>query len=404
MYEMFVGIDWASAEHAVHVEDSSGKRRAKFMVEHTEAGLDQMIRKLDVFGEPCAVPVAIERPDGLVVDRLLESGHPVIPVKPAAIKAFRSAETPSGAKSDPFDAQVIADYLRLRNEQLRMLQPFSEATLALRQTVRTRTRLVRRRVRATNHLSATLEALWPGAVAAFPTLDTQIGLAFLRRYPTPDAAGHLGIKRLEGFLARSGYGNRYRTAEVILDSLKSAPAGVSGTVASLGTEAVVLAQVEALDGLTKAIKDLDRAVESQLNNHPDGAIFSSLPRAGVINAAQILAEWGDCRQAYETADAIAALAGMSPVTRQSGKHHVVLFRWACNKWFRSAMATFADNSRHGSPWANDVYQRAMSRNKNNHAHAVRVLGRAWVRVIWRCWVDCMPYDVELHKAAKNLNS
>jgi len=49
--------------------------------------------------------------------------------------------------------------------------------------------------------------------------------------------------------------------------------------------------------------------------------------------------------------AVAALAGLCPVTKESGKHRAVHFRWACNKRFRQAITTFADNSRHASPWA-----------------------------------------------------
>ena len=113
---------------------------------------------------------------------------------------------------------------------------------------------------------------------------------------------------------------------------------------------MVLAQVEALISLCDAIRTLDRSIRSQLDEHPDAEIFLSLPHSGKINAAQMLAEWGNCREAYETPDVVAALAGMSPVTRASGKHRVVAFRWACNKWLRSSIATFADNSRHGSPW------------------------------------------------------
>lgn len=402
MHDAYVGIDWASTAHAVCALDETGRRRTRFAVDHTEEGLGDLVRRLGSLGERSRIPVAIERPDGVVVDRLLEAGHPVVPVKPAAIKAYRSGETPSGAKSDPGDAEVIAEYLRLRVDRLRVLAPFSEHTRALRHTTRTRTRLVRRRVRATNQLEATLGPIWPGAMAAFPDLTTQIAGRFLHRYPSPEAATHLGPKRMAGFLTRAGYsGGWQRSPETILALLRSAPAGAATGSLSEACEAVVLAQVEALEALAGAIRSLERAIDAQLDEHPDAETFLSLPHSGKVNAAQMLAEWGDCREAYETSDAVAALAGMSPVTRASGKHEVVLFRWACNKWLRSAVATFADNSRHGSPWAADVYRRAIDRGCE-HPHAVRILGRAWTRVIWRCWVDRRPYDPELHGAARTL--
>src|SRR6059036_2565865 len=97
---VFVGIDWASAVHAVCVLDPSGRKLAAFRVEHTADGLAGLVRRLARWGEPEAVPVAVERPDGRLVDALLEAGHPVVPVKPNAIKAWRDAEVLSGAKSD----------------------------------------------------------------------------------------------------------------------------------------------------------------------------------------------------------------------------------------------------------------------------------------------------------------
>lgn len=405
MYGTYVGIDWASAEHAVCVLDVGGERLDRFLVAHTGEGLDQLIRRLGSYGDRTEVVVAIERPDGLVVDRLLETGHPVVAVKPAAVRAYRSGETPSGAKSDRADAETIAEYLRLKAGRLKPLQPFSEETRALRQTSRTRIRLVRRRIRAANQLASTLEASWPGALAAFGDLNTDIAMRFLSRYPTPEAAAHLGPKRMQRFLDASGYSGHgwRRSGEQLIRTLRAAPMGVATGALTDGCEAAVIAQVNAVVGLRSGIKDLDRRIKTQLDEHPDAEIFLSLPHSGTVNAAQILAEWGDVRPAYPNPDSVAALAGMSPVTRQSGKHEVVLFRWACNKWFRQAMATYADNSRHGNEWANDVYQRARARGCD-HAHAVRILGRAWIRIIWRCWTDQRPYDPDRHGSLQKLTS
>jgi hypothetical protein len=90
------------------------------------------------------------------------------------------------------------------------------------------------------------------------------------------------------------------------------------------------------------------------------------------------------------------------LTKRSGKHTAVNFRWACDKRFRQAMTTFADNSRHASPWAADVYQAAIARGCD-HPHAVRILARAWIRVIWRCWQDGVAYDRAKHGAAARLS-
>jgi len=184
--------------------------------------------------------------------------------------------------------------------------------------------------------------------------------------------------------------------------LREAPASTTDDVLVEAVRDAVLALVTVLKALGAARKDLDRSVVAHLGEHPDAAIFTSLPRSGQINAAQMLAEWGDSRAAYDGPDAIAALAGMTPVTTQSGKHRAVHFRWACNKRFRKAMTTFADNSRHASPWAEHTYRQAIARG-HDHPHAVRVLARAWIRVIYRCWVDDTPYHPERHGNAVKLN-
>ena len=190
-------------------------------------------------------------------------------------------------------------------------------------------------------------------------------------------------------------------AAELLARLRAAPPGLCGTVEVEARRDAVLAMVRVLRALVAAIKDLDRAVVAHLGEHPDAEIFTSLPRSGRINAAQVLAEWGDCRPAYADAEAVACLAGATPVTKQSGKHTAVSFRWACNKRFRQAICTFADNSRHASPWAAKVYADALARG-HDHPHAIRVLARAWIRVIWRCWIDQVPYDPAKHGAAHKL--
>ena len=396
---LFIGIDWAAKTHAVCVLDASGKQIAAYTVEHSAAGFTGLTRRLAKLGDPAVAPVAIERPDGRLVDALLAAGHPVVPVKPNAIKTWREGEVISGAKSDPGDAHVIAEYLRLRAHHLRAAIPLTEHTTALRTVSRTRSELIQARVAATNQLSALLEGLWPGAKEIFADLSSAISLAFLHRYPTPAHAAHLGEKRMAAFLTKHGYSGR-RTPAQLLDRLRTAPAGTTSPAVGEALRDAVAAMVAVLTALTSAIRDLDRSVTAHLHQHPDGEIFTSLPRAGLINAAQIRAELAE-PGAYTGPEAISALAGLVPVTRASGRHRAVSFRWACNKRLRVAITTFADNSRHASPWAAHIYNRARDSGKD-HPHAVRILARAWIRVIWRCWTDQQPYDPTHHGGVQRL--
>jgi len=396
----FTGIDWATETHSVCVADAGGKITAEFTIEHSADGIATLIRRLARYGAPGDMPVAIERPNGRLVDLLLEAGHPVVPVSPNAIKTWRDGEVLSGAKSDAGDAAVIAEYLRLRQHRLKTAAPYSDETLALRTVVRSRGDLVEMRVAATNQLSALLEAHWPGAKAVFADVESPISLEFLTRYPTPASACRLGEKRMAAFLVKHGYSGR-RTAAELLARLRAAPAGTGREALAEALRDAVLAAVGVLTALNASVKSLDRSAAAHLGEHPDGKIFTSLPRSGQVNAAQVLAEWGDCRQAYDGPDSVAALAGCTPVTSQSGKHRSVHFRWACNKRFRVAMTTFADNSRHASPWAAKTYSDARASGKD-HPHAIRILARAWIRVIWPCWLNGIPYDPARHGAAAAL--
>ena len=222
----FTGIDWAAQTHAVCVMDAGGSIAAEFVIEHSADGIALLIGRLARYGEAGVMPVAIERPNGRLVDLLLEAGHAVVPVSPNAIKTWREGEVLSGAKSDAGDAAVIAEYLRLRQHKLKTAAPYSDETNALRTVVRSRDDLVAMRVAATNQLSALLDAHWPGAKAIFADVESPVSLEFLTRYPTPAAAAHLGEKRMAAFCVKHGYSGR-RTAAQLLARLRAAPAGAA---------------------------------------------------------------------------------------------------------------------------------------------------------------------------------
>jgi transposase len=153
--------------------------------------------------------------------------------------------------------------------------------------------------------------------------------------------------------------------------------------------------------LTTQIQALAAQIAEQLDLHPDAPIFTSLPRSGRVRAARLLAEIGDARGRFPTADSLACLAGVAPSTRQSGKVKIVSFRWGADKQLRDALCDFAGDSRHANPWAADLYRRARARG-HDHPHAVRVLARAWVDIIWACWTTNTPYDPAKHRALQRI--
>ena len=164
---------------------------------------------------------------------------------------------------------------------------------------------------------------------------------------------------------------------------------------------VTRALVATLNTLNEQIAALSKQIGEQLASHTDAHIFTSLPRAGTVRAARLLAEIGDCRARFPTPEALACLAGVAPSTRQSGKVCSVGFRWACDKQLRDAVCDFANDSRHANPWAADLYNRAIARG-HDHPHAVRILARAWLYVIWHCWQTNTAYNPDNHRALQAL--
>jgi transposase len=393
------GIDWASELHALCVVYAEGKRLAEGLFPHDEAGVRSLVARMQELGvERCA----IERPDGLLIDRLTDAGLTVLPVHPNALKATRPRYEAAGGKSDGFDAFVLAELARTDSHRLRELRPDSDETRALRALTRTREDLVGARVRLANELRAQLDAFWPGAARIFATVDSAIALAFLERYPSPVDARGLGERRLEGFLSRHRYSGR-RPAGELLARLRSAPEGRAGALETEARRGAVLGLVAALRPIVDQIAELASQIAGAVRAHPDGRVFLPLfkdPKS-TITAARLVAEIGDDRSRYPTSEALAADAGMSPVARESGKRKVAAFRWACDKRLRDAVSCLADSTRHHHPWARDVYARARSRGLD-HPHAIRILGRAWLRVLWRCWHDRVPYDPALHGNLRRL--
>jgi transposase len=386
------GIDWASESHAVSVVSYQGTELDRFTVEHTAAGLRRLPGRLQRAG---VSEVGIERPDGPVVDALLAAGLTVLVISPNRVRGLRSRYGSAGNKDDSFDAFVLADTVRTDRARLRPLSVDSAATVTLRMTVRARKDLVAARVAMANQLRAHLQTTLPGAIGLFRDIDSPISLRFLSRFPSQEKADWLTPVRLENWLRAAGYNNP-RNAPALHAHLAGAARGTIGPHAA-GQARVTLALVAALGALREQIRGLEEAIAVQLAGHPDAAIFTSLPRSGTVRAARLLAEIGDARGRYPTPESLTCLAGAAPSTRQSGKHKVISFRWAVDKQLRGAVIDFAGDSHHANPWAADLYTRARDRG-HDHPHAVRVLARAWLHVIWRCWQDGVPYDPAKHRA------
>jgi transposase len=398
---VFIGWDWATETHDVTVMDESGNRIDRWEFAHTEEGFVTTLARLRKHGAPADLPVAIETNRGLAVDRLLAAGHPVVPVHPNAFHAMRARWGASKAKTDAGDSMKLADYLRTDGHLLPRLEPTEQATMDLQALTRTRADHIEAKVAAVNQLAALLDMHWPGGKTVFANLDSDIAMAFLERYPTPASAAKLTAGRLEAWCKRRGYSGR-QPGSVLIERLRAAPS-VASRLSKAVVEQLIRVQVQLVQGIRATIRTLDKAITDAAGIHPYAPLFATMPRIGKVNLGQIIGEIGPLLERAQNCEQFIAEAGVVPVTRASGKSRTVAFRFATNRRARLALTQFADNSRHSSDWAAKIYNDARARQKR-HPHAVRILARSWLRVMWACWRDGTCYDPAIHQANGKINA
>jgi hypothetical protein len=263
---LFAGWDWASASHAITIIDAAGRVVDCATLAHTEPDLDAALARLATHTAPADLPVAIEATGGLVVDRLLAAGHPVVAVHATAFHAARPRWSAAGAKSDPGESYKLADYLRTDGHRLRRLQPPDAATRQLQALVRVRADHLAAKTAASNQLWALLGAHWPGARTIWFRLASPIALDFLTSYPTPQATAGLTEQALAAFCRKHAYRGGKIAAELLarLHAAPTAPEGLHPIVLAR----LVMAKVTLLRTILAGITDLERAIKQHLATHP----------------------------------------------------------------------------------------------------------------------------------------
>jgi transposase len=261
-------------------------------------------------------------------------------------------------------------------------------------SVHTRKDLIAARVAMANQLRAHLQTALPGVIGLFRDIDSQLTLAFLRRFPQPGQSRLAVPGRLGNWLHSIGY-NHQANLDRLWAHLHEAPRGITGPEAAPRAQ-ITLALVAVLTAIRDQIHTLDQQIAQQLAAHPDAAIFTSLPRASTNRVARLLAEIGDARGRFPTPEALTCLAGAAPSTRQSGKVKIVAFRWAVDKQLRGAVIDFAGDSPR-QPLDRSPLPKS-PRPRTRPPHAARIRARAWLHIIGRCWQDNTPYNRDKHTA------
>jgi hypothetical protein len=392
---IFVGDDWAEAHHDVVVLDAQGRRLARRRLPEGAAGIGQLHALVAEHAEdPAEVVVGIETDRGLWVGAMVAAGYAVYAINPLAASRYRDRHTVSGAKSDPGDAQMLADLVRTDRHQHRPVAGDSAAAQGIKLLARAHQGLIWSRQRQLNALRSSLREFYPAALAAFDELGSAEALAILARASSPSQGQALSTSAIRATLRRAGRQRNLdaRTA-AIREALRSpqlaAPAPV---VAAFATS--VRAHVAVAQELTRQIARLETELADTFTAHPDAELLRSLPGLGLILGARVLGEFGDDPNRYQDAKRRRCYAGTAPITRASGTRRTVLARFIHNDRLVNACMLWAFAALTRSPGARTYYDARRQRGATHH-QALRALANRLVGILHGCLRHRTRYDEDL---------
>jgi transposase len=397
-YAAYIGLDWGDEEHSVTLKAAGGREIERFTLRQTPEELHVWLLKLrDKFGgRPIAV--AIEQTKGAVIHALLgyDFVH-VFRINPKSLADYRKAFSPGGAKDDPTDADYLLEWVELHRARIKPWVPDNAETRALQKLVEFRRELVNQRVAFTNQLTQAIKEYFPQALDWGGDIDRVMMCDFLSKWPTLEK-----IKMAKPETIRTFYRqHRCRSSERIeerLQAIGSATALTKDPAVIETSVCMVQAIVRSLYPLMESIARLDKEIEERFNAHPDGEIFESFPGAGAVLAPRLLTAMGSDRSRFDSADEVQKHSGIAPVTVRSGKHEWVHRRFACPRFLRQTFHEFAGQSIKFCTWARSYYDMMRSKGKRHHA-TVRALAYKWIRIIYRCWQDRIPYNDDVYVRA-----
>jgi transposase len=392
---LFVGDDWAEAHHDVEIQDETGRRLVRRKLPEGIAGMGQLhallAEHLPVDAQPEQVVVGIETDRGPWVQALRAAGYQVYAINPLSAARYRERHVTSGAKSDPGDAKVLADLVRTDRQHHRPIAGDSELGETVKVLARAHQGLIWTRQRQVNTLRSALREFYPAALLAFDDLASRDALAVLAKAPTPEQGRALKVTQIEAVLRAAGRQRNLRpTAEAISAALRTEQLTALPLVAQ-AFGATVSAHVAVTTELVRQTAALEAQLTASFEQHPSAEILRSLPGLGVVLGARVLAEFGDDPHRYADAKARKNYAGTSPITRASGKSHVVLARYARNRRLADALYQWAFSALTRSPGARALYDHQRARKATHHA-ALRALANRLVGILHGCLRHGTTYD------------
>lgn len=396
MNRYYLGVDWGDTMHAVWVCDDTGEKVKKLEVKQTPEGMSEFGRWLhERTAKGIELWAGIEKPEGRIVDFLLDHEVVVYPINPKAVDRYRDRIRTSRSKCDMFDAYVLSEFVRTDHAHLHALKPSSEPAQELKILTRDYQRLVRQQTRLINQLKATLKEYYPRPLEVFDEVTTKAALDFLKTYSTPESLRKLTRKQWQQF-AKTHALNKVPPEE-FWKLLRKPQLPIPAHVVRAKSRLVEVL-VEQLKVTVGAVAKYREVVEDFFASMPAAKLSETLPggKSGTT-VPTLWAELGDAEGRWKSFKHLQAQAGAIPVTEQSGKSQFVHFRFACNKRLRYAVDWLAFISLRQSEWAKAYYQTQRNRGHSHH-QALRALGAKWLKILFVMWRDNAPYNENHHLA------
>jgi transposase len=389
---IFVGDDWAEDHHDIYLMTTDGARLASRRLPEGLAGIRGFHELIASHAEePGQVVVGIETDRGLWVEALIAAGYQVYAVNPLAVARYRDRHHVSGAKSDAGDAKLLADLVRTDRHNHRMVAGDSPDAEAIKVLARAHQNLIWVRNRHTNALRSALREYYPAALEAFDDLADRDALAILGRAPTPVDAGRLSLSKIRAALKTAGRQRNLDTRAQHIHAALRTPQLAAPVAVTAAFAATTRAAVGIIAELNRQIADLETALATHFETHPDADIYRSLPGLGVILGARVLGEFGDDPNRYTTAKCRKNYAGTSPLTVASGKKRAVLARHVRNRRLYDAIDQWAFCALQASPGARTFYDHRRAAGDLHH-QALRALGNRLVGILHGCLRHHTNYD------------
>lgn len=394
----WAGWDWADQKHVVCLKLPGNHPPEFFELKHRD--IQQWAGEMLARFGGQKIAIAIEQSRGAAIYELMQVECFVLfPINTATISNYRKALRSSGAKDDPFDSELLADFLVTHFHRLRAWKPDDALTMKLRPLVEYRRKFVDDASSIGRRMQAVLKLYYPQSLEWLTDLKSPLACDFLTIWGSPGRAQKATPERLRKFFYSHNCRNSQYIETRICQIRSCQPHSQNETIASAYSK-IIECLVQQMRTLLECIASLDAQITDTFANHPDRAIYESLPGAGPVLAPRLAVALGVDRDRYESAVILQQFSGIAPVTDSSGNSRWVHWRWACPKFMRQTFVEFAACSLPFCTWARECYQRQKNRGKSHHA-ALRVVAYKWQRVLFRCWKDCAPYNEEKHLCRLN---